>query len=84
MLDEESRQQWLERCDQDGRTAYRYILSEDDTEDYDAEDNGAEDDFYDKYGTDDYDASSTTNILDLNRITYLLLILRILKLGILP
>ena len=72
VLDEESRQQWLERCDQDGRTAYRYILSEDDTEDYDAEDNGAEDDFYDKYGTDDYDASSTTNILDLNRITYLL------------
>ncbi|MDE7187986.1 MAG: M56 family metallopeptidase, partial [Lachnospiraceae bacterium] len=69
MLDEESRQQWLERCEQDGRTNYRYILSEDDAKDYDVEDNDAEDDFYDKYGTDDYDASSTTNILDLNRIT---------------
>ena len=61
MLDEDSRKQWLEKCENDGSTSYWYILSEDPDTDPDL--------FLPDDRDKEYSSSSAANILDLNRIT---------------
>lgn len=53
MLDDDSRERWLEKCGKDGRTSYWHILSEDD-----AEENDTDNDFHDEYNTNYYDAGA--------------------------
>lgn len=70
MLDEESRKSWLERCKNDGRTNYYYILADEDEDIFDDIDFMDDTDDFDEWDDDSsLHASSAPNILDLTRIT---------------